>query len=97
MSSARELASVIWPVDRYVMSMMGMTISLAGSPRMNASRMMPSKPRYQANGSRNRAMCCKRLASEITMLAKSQITAPAGAAMMTARLRTNKVRSMIER
>lgn len=44
--------SVSVPVDRYAISIIGNTISFAGSPKINAIRITPSNPINLANGFR---------------------------------------------
>ena len=70
---------------------------MAGKPRIKAMRMMPSSPIRVPRGSRKPAMCIRRLSPPTVRLARSQITRPAGAATATARPRTNRVRSKMER
>ena len=74
--------------------MVGTTISLAGIAMMYASRMTPSRPIAQPSGYRALAIRVARLTLSIEMLANSQITAPAGAAVRMARHSTNNVRSI---
>lgn len=84
-----------WAV--YAMMIIGITISLAGNPSMNAMRITPSSPRSLANGSRKPQQCVSRLTPPASTLASSHMTSPAGAATTTARPRTNNVLSNIER
>ncbi len=93
----KSLISRMLPSAIYAMIMMGTTISLAGNPRINARRMTPSKPMSLANGSRKPEQWASRVAFPTDILAKSQMTIPAGAATEIARPNTNKVRSNMER
>ena len=77
--------------------MIGITISLAGKPRINAIRITPSSPISLANGSRNSAQAFNRLVSPHFILATSHISSPAGAATAAALPSTNRVRSKIDR
>ena len=77
--------------------MIGITISLAGSAKINAINMTPSKPITRANGSKNSVHNSNKLVSPIMMLAIAQITIPAGAATAIARPKTNNVLSKTER
>ena len=52
---ALTLLSVILPPDRYIITSRGRTISFAGSPNINASKIAPSIPKSAPNGSRNAA------------------------------------------
>ena len=51
-SWVRFWKSVRLPSAIYAIIMMGMTISLAGKPKINAIRITPSRPMSRANGSR---------------------------------------------
>lgn len=77
--------------------MRGITISLAGRPRMKDIRITPSKPMRAAKGSRAEAQRFRRLVPFRWRLAMSQISIPAGMAAVIARPRTNRVRSRMER
>ena len=55
-SAERSFISTRLPVERYAMMMMGTTISLAGKPRINASRITPSRPKKRAAGPKNAAL-----------------------------------------
>lgn len=96
-STLRSDTSSMLPCAIYVMIMIGMTISLAGNPSINASKITPSSPKSLANGSRNPEQCAKRVTSPTEMFAIAHMTSPAGAATMTALPNTNRVRSKIER
>lgn len=85
---SRRLPSAI-----YAIIMIGTTISFAGKPSMNASSITPSKPISLANGSRNPEQCASNVIPLMFTFAISHIRRPAGAATITARLRTNSVRS----
>lgn len=77
--------------------MRGITISLAGRPRMKDIRITPSKPMRAAKGSRAEAQRFRRLIPFRRRLAMSQISIPAGMAAVIARPKTNRVRSGMER
>ena len=87
----------IVPCVIYAISIIGMTISFAGKPSMNAIKITPSSPIKPANGSRKPAHTDKRLSPPILIFAASHIIAPAGAAIAAARPRTKSVRSNTER
>ena len=53
--SERLGISVIAPCDIYAISAIGLTISFAGKPNMNAINMIPSSPINCANGSKKLA------------------------------------------
>ena len=77
--------------------MMGITISLAGNPSIKANKITPSIPNNFAKGSKKADVKDNNVISPIPILAKIQITRPAGAATITARRNTNSVRSNMER
>ena len=79
------------------MIMIGMTISLAGKPRMKDNSITPSSPISFANGSIAFEHMISRLASPYFMLAKSEMIIPAGMATATALPSTKRVLSKIER
>ena len=85
------------PCDRYAMIIIGITISFAGNPKINAIKITPSSPKIRANGSKNDEQILSRLAPSTVMFAISQIISPAGAATAAALPKTNKVLSKIER
>lgn len=92
-----EGRSVKEEAERYPIIIIGITISFAGSPKINASRITPSSPKRVANGSKKAEICASRLKSPILTFANSQIIIPAGTATVTARPSTNAVRSKSER
>lgn len=75
------------------MTIIGITISLAGRPRMNARRMYPSIPSSRPKGSKIFALRSRMLIPLTLVFAISHITRPAGAATATALARTNMVLS----
>ena len=79
------------------MQIMGRTISFAGNPSRNPSRITPSSPMNCAGVSRSAAQCAKMEPPPIWQLVKHQITAPAGAAARQALPSTKIVRSSSER
>ena len=96
-SAERSFISTRLPVERYAMMMMGTTISLAGKPRINASRITPSRPKKRAAGSKNAALRVRSVWPSSVRFAMTHISMPAGAATIAARPRTNSVRSKMER
>ena len=95
--SVRLAISVSVPSERYAMRMSGITISLAGKPRINAMRITPSSPMRRAKGSRKSAPMRRSVTSPTVTFARIQITRPAGAATAAERASTKRVRSKIER
>ena len=81
----------------YAISIMGITISLAGKPNTKAVRITPSIPISFPKGSIASVQCMSRVLSPAVTFAKIHITIPAGAATLTALPSTNKVRSNTER
>ncbi len=76
---------------------MGITISFAGIPNINAVRIYPSNPIILAKGSRKFAITFK-IDNPFTLIfAKSHITRPAGTATSIALNNTNEHLSKIER
>ena len=84
-------------VDIYAITVIGITISLAGMPRINAIKITPSNPKRRAKGSRNRAHNASNELSPIKLFAISQMIRPAGIAATTALPSTNIVLSKTER
>lgn len=76
---------------------MGITISFAGKPKINAIIITPSSPISRPNGSRKSEQYLKSEISPIYIFAIIQIKSPAGAATAAARPNTNKVLSNTER
>ena len=76
---------------------MGITISFAGIPKINAVKIYPSNPIILAKGSRKFEIIFKIDNPFILILAKSQITRPAGIATSIALNSINKHLSKIER
>lgn len=95
--SERFVISLNVPCDRYIIIIMGTTISLAGKPSIKASKIVPSSPICLPNGSRKSAVIFKIEESPMLMLASNHISIPAGAATAAARPRTKSVRSKTER
>jgi len=95
--SERFVISLNVPCDRYIIIIMGTTISLAGKPSIKASKIVPSSPICLPNGSRKSAVIFKSEESPMLMLASNHISIPAGAATAAARPRTKSVRSKTER
>lgn len=93
----RSWKSVRLPCAIYAIIMIGITISLAGNPKINAIKITPSSPMSWANGSRKPEQWASSDASPMWIFAISQISNPAGAATATALPSTNKVRSKMER
>ena len=95
--SARDRVSEIVPWDRYAMTIIGRTVSLAGKPRINARSIVPSSPMALANGSRIADVLLSRVSPPMVMFANIHIISPAGAATAAALPKTNRVLSRIER
>lgn len=89
--------SVRLPSDRYVMIIMGVTISFAGKPRTKPSRIVPSIPNQFANGSRKAEMWWRSGTFSTVRFPRSQMSIPVGAATMQALPSTNRVLSNTER
>lgn len=89
--------SVRLPCSKYAIRIRGITISLAGRPRMKAIRITPSNPMREAKGARKDAQRFRRLMPFIRRFAIAQIRIPAGMAAVIARPRMNRVRSRMER
>lgn len=85
--------SVRVPPDMYAMIISGITISFAGVPKIKANRIVPSSPIAFAKGSSRPEQYCSNVRLPMFIFANSQIISPAGAAMLTALPRTNKVLS----
>ena len=95
--SYRVRLSVTVPCDKYAIIIIGITISLAGKPSINARRITPSKPKSRAKGSKKPDAYAKSVVPETVTFAKIQITSPAGAATDIALPKTNRVLSRTER
>lgn len=63
--SASDPVSTSVPTDKYPISVRGSTISLAGNPRIKASKITPSKPMQRPMGSRAWAHRVKRDAGDL--------------------------------
>ena len=85
------------PVAIYVISIIGITISLAGNPKIKEIKITPSIPINFPKGSKNNEIWFNNDKLLIWMFANNHIKAPAGIATITARPKTNNVRSKIER
>ena len=83
--------------DIYAIIAIGMTISFAGKPSINARSITPSSPISLANGSRKPLEILRSVAPFTDIFAKSQIISPAGAATATALDKTKIVLSKTER
>lgn len=79
------------------MIMIGITISFAGRPKINANKMTPSIPIILAGISRKPEKYDSSVISLIFQFASTQRRIPAGAAVKTARPNTNIVLSKTER
>lgn len=88
--------STISPVDKYAIRRIGRTISFAGSPKIKAISIKPSKPITLAKGSKNPAAWAMKLDWPIYTFANIHISIPAGAATTIALPRTNMVLSINE-
>ena len=69
-----------------------MTISFAGKPRKNESKITPSNPIIRAKGSKKSAHIINKSLPFILVLASKKIRIPAGSATEIALPKTNKVR-----
>lgn len=97
LSSVKLSYSVKLPLHKYAIIIIGITISLAGKPNMNAINITPSNPNSFANGSKKLEIWFNRLTSEIITLDNIHSIIPAGAATIIALPKTNRVLSNIER
>ena len=97
LSSVKLSYSVKLPLHKYAIIIIGITISLAGKPNMNAINITPSNPNNFANGSKKLEIWFNRLTSEIITLDNIHSIIPAGAATIIALPKTNRVLSNIER
>ena len=70
---------------------MGITISLAGNPRINAKSITPSRPINLPAGSRKSARYARSEEPPVLIFARHQIRRPAGAATTTALNRTKTI------
>lgn len=93
----KSLISVITPVDKYVIIMIGITISLAGKPNINANKITPSNPITLANGSKKLEQVVSKDTPPRFVFARIHINNPAGAATTIALPNTKRVLSQIER
>lgn len=85
------------PPDIYAIIAMGITISFAGNPKMNAIIITPSRPIREPIGLRNAEQYPNNEVPFTEMFAISQIISPDGAATIAALPRTNRVLSRMER
>lgn len=85
------------PVDKYAISIIGITISFAGKPKINAIKITPSIPNKLANGFKKVVQCVSILTPDIFKLANIHINIPAGSATEIALPSTNSVLSNKER
>ena len=83
--------------DKYPIKIMGKKISFAGRAKINASKIVPSKPKNLPIGFKKFVQYLNIETPPTFMLDKHQIISPAGAATATARPNTKSVRSNIER
>lgn len=81
----------------YAIITIGITISFAGNPSINAIKITPSSPIRRANGSRKSEHILRILASPTVIFAARYIIIPAGAATAAARPRTKSVLSNTDR
>ena len=81
----------------YAITAIGITISFAGIPRINAIKIIPSSPKSRAKGSKKFEHRASRVEPLNDRFAISQIRRPAGIAAITARPSTKTVRSRSER
>ena len=76
---------------KYIISAIGRTISFAGSPNINARRIVPSRPKKLAGASKKFEISTSRLIPFMFILFKMKITRPAGAATVTALAKINRI------
>lgn len=76
-------------MDKYAISAIGITISLAGNPRINARSITPSIPTNLPTGSSTSAILQSKVVSATWMFASTHMIKPAGAATTTALSKTN--------
>ena len=81
----------------YIIMAMGITISFAGNPRINASSMTPPRPNVFANGSKNKDICFITDKPFMLIFESIHISSPIGADMITARANIWSVLSNMER
>lgn len=96
-SSVKFSYSTKLPLHKYVIIIIGITISLAGNPNIKAINITPSKPNIFAKGSKKLEMWFNMLTSEIITFDSIHNIMPAGAATITALPKTKSVLSNIER
>ena len=89
--------SVKTPCDKYAISIIGITISFAGKPKINAIKIMPSNPIKFPIGFKKLPKCVKSVPPQTETFAISHIIRPAGAETVIARPKTNSVLSKTER
>lgn len=89
--------SVIVPAPEYAITIMGITVSFAGNPKMNAIKIMPSSPISLPSGSKKFAHILSTLSPPTVIFAARNIISPAGAATIAALPRTKRVLSNTER
>ena len=92
-ADASVIAGQLW----YIIRIIGSTISLAGKPSKKPERIAPSSPISLPAGSRNSDRYIISDLFSISKCASIQMTAPAGAATITALPRIKTVLSKIER
>lgn len=96
-SVAGDETSVKLLAHKYAITIIGITISLAGNPNINAIKITPSSPIILAKGSKKDVQYFKRLISLTFIFERHQINKPAGAATNIALYNTNRVLSKIDR
>ena len=80
----KSLISTIIFVDKYVIIIIGKTISLAGNPNIKAVTITPSNPINKPNGFKKFDNIFIIFLPPISILVNSQISSPVGAAIITA-------------
>lgn len=93
---AKSSISTNIPVSIYVIIIIGITISFAGNPKINAIRITPSNPINFANGSKKSEQYLIRDISLNVILLINHIISPAGIAITIALPNTKKVLSKID-
>lgn len=97
LSASRLVYAVIVPEFIYIIIMIGITISFAGKPRMNASSITPSSPKKLPRGSKKSEQSLIIVVPLTVVFDINHISIPAGMDTTTALDSTNNVLSKTER
>lgn len=96
LTAVRSVTAVMLPVAIYAITIMGITVSFAGNPSINAIKITPSSPIKRAGASSAVQQMLSRDAPPILTFAKIHIISPAGAATAAALPSTKSVLSKTE-